>query len=117
MKEELGNIKIGDKVYYRERFGKRIYIQEVTRLTKTMIICGKSRYKKSGYSHGDFTMRHIMPITKEIIIEYNMQRLKEKLKKIAICIEITENNYSEINDAVVKWLAEYVPKETNEIHT
>lgn len=97
---ELKNIKEGDEVYLTGRMLEDVgTILKVTRVTNTMIICGKYRYRKNnGYAIGDFgsySFPHITILTDEIknkvrhnvlwntIRRFDFQKLNiEQLEKI-----------------------------------
>ena len=104
----LEHLKAGDRVYINSRYsGIRFY--KIDRVTKTQIIIGKTKYNKSGYQIGSYSIwdrEYLQEITPEIIAKYNIQRLKLKIEGLDK-IKITEDNYSDILfhvDQLVRYL-------------
>lgn len=78
--ENLEDIKVGDKVIVSDGFRKRV--DTVTRLTKNLIVVGRSRFNKSnGFEYGGrgYCSPHIVRATPEMIAEIEEERRRNDL--------------------------------------
>lgn len=83
----INGLKAGDKFCYRG-FGSEFSIMKVSRVTSTMIISnvrdGYDRRfsKKNGIMIGSHYSKRITEITPEIKKDYDLQIIKEKIKRL-----------------------------------
>lgn len=78
--ETLENIKVGDKVILSSRYNDEVI--EVTRLTKTQIICGASKFnRRTGYRVGSdrWSVTKIKIATDEDIRRIEREHSRRKL--------------------------------------
>ena len=65
---DLGNVKVGDKLYYDNRWNEFIVI--VTRVTATQVVCGKQHFAKTNgklIGQGRWDCIYALPATESII--------------------------------------------------
>lgn len=90
--EFLDNVKVGDKLYISRRGNGRIDI--VTRVTKTLVIVGKTRFrKKNGWTMGDaWFAEYARPATEQD--EVNIQEREKRMELIQACNNINYERFS-----------------------
>jgi len=110
---DLSHLKIGDKVYTTEKYSGNIRIYTIVRQTEKfhIVVVREKEYKiekNSGYQYGSrssgrfgsFDSIYFGEVTPEIIKQKNIETVKSKINSLANLIEVNENNYEEIYNAL-----------------
>lgn len=100
--EWLSNLKVGDEVVIMQRtYADSLIIHHVTRITKTMIVCGNYRFRRlDGCSPGDgfYTSRIVKP-TQGLRDKIETDQLQKVITRIVADSTITLSELRAMRDA------------------
>lgn len=110
----LENLKVADTVFVSR--GSGLFKTKVERFTKTLIISkGGFRFRRScgsALGGGSWTTNHLLEPTKEVLVEYQEQVYKSKLR---YCLDTTlsrrKNIPRELGEQIIKLLKDFVKDE------